>query len=428
MSPMTPARRARWPWIVWIAVVAAMLIAAASFFVVKVTARLPVAAVRIDVPASAVLTASRPETSIPVPSSGSFALSSSMPGEVASHAAGVVRPIGSVAKAMTALVVLNDLPLSPGANGPSRVMTEADVTLYHQAVAEGGSNLPVRVGEVLSERDLLLALLLPSADNIAESLAVWASGNRTAFIASLNATAAAMGMHSTHFADPSGISTKTVSTASDLVLLAEAVVANPTLAELVSVQQARLPDGTVLHNLDILLGKDPTWLGIKTGWTGAAGGCLLFAARKSFGSSSGVSVTVWGAVLGQPRARASDPAHPELGAAFAAAETASSSVLNSYSAVDLNQAMPAITGTVTTMWGDAAQTGLLANAKSDIVLVRSGAVLRFSLTKQSPSLPFGAGAIVGHVTGVLNATTSITWRVVATSGIDAPAWTWKLFH
>ncbi len=43
MSPMTPARRARWPWVVWIAVVAAMLIAAASFFVVKVTARLPVA-------------------------------------------------------------------------------------------------------------------------------------------------------------------------------------------------------------------------------------------------------------------------------------------------------------------------------------------------------------------------------------------------
>jgi D-alanyl-D-alanine carboxypeptidase (penicillin-binding protein 5/6) len=428
MSPMTPARRARWPWMVWIAVVAVMLIAAASFFVVKVTARLPVAAVRIDVPASAVLTATGPATPIPVPSAGSFALSSSMPGEVASHAAEVVRPIGSVAKAMTALVVLNDLPLSPGANGPSRVMTEADVTLYHQAVAEGGSNLPVQAGEVLSERDLLLALLLPSADNIAETLAVWASGNRTAFIASLNATAAAMGMHSTHFADPSGISTETVSTASDLVILAEAVTANPTLEELVSVHQARLPDGTVLQNLDILLSKSSTWLGIKTGWTGAAGGCLLFAARKTFGSTPGVSVTLWGAVLGQPRERASDPAHPELGAAFAAAESASAAVLNSYSAVDLNKAMPAITGTVTTAWGDTTQTGLLANAGSDVVLVRSGAVLRFSLTKQSPAVPFGPSTIVGHVIGVLNPTTSVTWRVVATSGIKAPSWTWKLFH
>ena len=184
---------------------------------------------------------------------------------------------------MTALVVLDALPLAPGANGPSRTMTGADVALYRQAVAEGGSNLPVRAGEVLTERDLLLALLLPSADNIAESLAVWVSGNRTAFIARLNATAAAMGMAHTHFADPSGLSIKTVSTAADLVLLAEAVTANPTLAELVAVQQVRLPDGIVLHNLDILLRKHAGWLGIKTGWTGAAGGCLLFAARKSFG-------------------------------------------------------------------------------------------------------------------------------------------------
>jgi hypothetical protein len=103
-------------------------------------------------------------------------------------------------------------------------------------------------------------------------------------------------------------------------------------------------------------------------------------------------------------------------------------VLNSYSAVDLNQAMPAITGTVSTAWGDATQTGLLANAQSDVVLVQSGAVLRFSLTKQSPAVPFGPSTIVGHVIGVLNPTTSITWRVVATSGISAPSWTWKLFH
>jgi D-alanyl-D-alanine carboxypeptidase (penicillin-binding protein 5/6) len=428
MSPMTPARRARWPWIVFLTVVAGMLIAAASFFLVKVTARLPAATVQIDVPASVLLTGSQAPVPIPIPSQGSFALNASMPGESASHAAGVVRPIGSVAKAMTALVVLHALPLAPGANGPSRTMTGADVALYRQAVAEGGSNLRVQAGEVLSERDLLLALLLPSADNIAETLAVWAAGNRPAFIASLNATASAMGMHSTHFADPSGISTKTVSTASDLVLLAEAVTANPTLAELVSVQQVRLPDGTVLHNLDILLGKNATWLGIKTGWTGAAGGCLLFAARESFDTTPSVSLTVWGAVLGQPPARASDPAHPELGQAFAAAESASSAVLNSYSAVDLNGAMPAVTGTVNTAWGDTTQAQSISNAGSDVVLIRSGAVLHFSITKEPLAVPFERSTVVGRVTGVLNATTSVTWRVIATTGINAPSWTWKLFH
>jgi D-alanyl-D-alanine carboxypeptidase (penicillin-binding protein 5/6) len=329
---------------------------------------------------------------------------------------------------MTALVVLHSLPLAPGASGPSRTMTAADVALYRQAIAEGGSNLPVRAGEVLSERDLLLALLLPSADNIAESLAVWASGNRAAFIANLNATATAMGMHSTHFADPSGISTRTVSTASDLVLLARAVIANPTLAELVAVQQVRLPDGILLHNLDILLGKNPTWLGIKTGWTGAAGGCLLFAARESFKTTPAVSLTVFGAVLGQPPARASDPEHPELGEAFASAQSAAVAVLNSYRAVDLNQVMPTITATIHTAWGDSTQGELIANAETDVVLVRSGAVLRFSFTKDPPSVPFESDTIVGHVIGVLTATTSITWRVVATSGINSPSWAWKLFH
>jgi D-alanyl-D-alanine carboxypeptidase (penicillin-binding protein 5/6) len=365
---------------------------------------------------------------IPIPSRGSFALSASVPGESASHAASVVRPIGSVAKAMTALVVLQALPLAPGMNGPSRTMTGADVALYRQAVAEGGSNLRVQAGEVLSERDLLLALLLPSADNIAESLAVWAAGNRNSFIANLNATAAALGMHSTHFADPSGISAKTVSTASDLVLLAKAVTANPTLAALVSVQQVRLPDGVVLHNLDILLGKDAAWLGIKTGWTGAAGGCLLFAARKSFGTTPNVSLTVWGAVLGQPPARASDPAHPELGEAFAAAQSASSAALDSYSAVDLNEAMPAVTGTVTTAWGDSTQAQVLSNPKSDVVLVQSGATLRLTASTLRPSGSIANGTVVGHIIGVLNATTSITWRLIADTTVPGPSWMWKLFH
>jgi D-alanyl-D-alanine carboxypeptidase (penicillin-binding protein 5/6) len=413
---------------VWIMVVAVMLIAVGSFFVVKLTARLPAATVSIDVPATGVLDGSRPPPPIPIPSKGSFALSASVPGEAASHAAGVVRPIGSVAKAMTALVVLHALPLAPGASGPSRTMTDADVALYREAVAEGGSSLRVEAGEVLSERDLLLALLLPSADNIAESLAVWSSGNRSAFIANLNATAAAMGMHSTHFADPSGISSKTVSTASDLVILAKAVTDSPTLAELVATQEVRLPDGIVLHNLDVLLGQDPMWLGIKTGWTGAAGGCLLFAARKSFDTTPGVSVTVWGAVLGQPPAAGSDPAHPELGAAFAAAESASAAALNSYSAVDLNEAMPTVTGTVTTAWGGTTQAELLPNAGSTVVLIRPGVVLRFTVTKVPTSGVFGRSAIVGHVTGVLNATTSITWRVVSATGINGPSWTWKLLH
>ena len=104
--------------------------------------------------------------------------------------------------------------------------------------------MPVSAGEQLSERDLLLALMLPSANNIAETLALRVSGSRDAFIAGLNAEASALGMASTHFADPSGYNPATVSTPGDLVKLARAALAVPALAAVVAARSATLPDGT----------------------------------------------------------------------------------------------------------------------------------------------------------------------------------------
>jgi D-alanyl-D-alanine carboxypeptidase (penicillin-binding protein 5/6) len=423
---MTAPRRPRWPWVVFGVVLGALLIVAASVVAVRLTAPLPHATVEIDTAATLALGGNAPGQ-IPVPSHGSFALSASTLGTIASANATVERPTGSVAKAMTALVVLDALPLPVGANGPSRTMTEADVQLYRQAAAEGGSNFPVRAGEELSERDLLLALLLPSADNIAETLAVWVSGNRTGFIARLNAKAVALGMDHTHYADPSGLSNRTVSSAADLVLLAKAVINNPALAALVALQQARLSDGTVLHNLDVLLQQQPGWLGIKTGWTGAAGGCLLFAARRSYGSQPAMSVTVWGAVLGQPAMTAPDPAHPELGAAFYEAQNAVAAVFNSYQTVDLTQSDPALTGSVSTPWGSTAPVELLPVEGTSTVLVRGPATVQLSVTMLEPNVPLRINAQVGQINGVLNGT-KVTWRVIVSDAIDAPSWWWKLVN
>jgi D-alanyl-D-alanine carboxypeptidase (penicillin-binding protein 5/6) len=418
---MAAARRPSWVWIVFAAVIAAMVITAGTFVALRLTAALPPATVSILVPAPAELDQDG-SRSIPTPGSGSFALATNLGGTVAARAATVVRPIGSVAKAMTALVVLAARPLSAGESGPSMTMSAEDVALYRQALAEGGSNLPVRSGEVFSERDLLLALLLPSADNIAESLALWVSGNRSTFIARLNATAASFGMHHTHFADPSGLSTGTESTASDLLLLARKVTANPALSNLVSTQKATLSNGTTLHNLDILLGQ-PGWLGIKTGWTGVAGGCLLFAAAMQYGS--GQTVEVWGAALGQPRSASSDPAHPELGAAFAAATSGTAAAFNSYEAVDLAELMPAVSGTISTPWGDGTSVALDDNV-TGWLFVRTGAVLTFRATSTSPAAPFKSGTTVGTVTGLLSGKTVVTWKVVSTGPVAAPSAWWKL--
>jgi D-alanyl-D-alanine carboxypeptidase (penicillin-binding protein 5/6) len=347
-----------------------------------------------------------------------------MDGSVATHDSSVERPIGSVAKAMTALVVLGVHPLAPGASGPSLTMTSADVVLYRLVLPQDGSAVAVRAGEVLTERDLLLAMLLPSANNIAETLAVWVSGSRTAFIAQLNAVAATMGMGHSHFADPSGFSVRTIATASDLVVLAKAVLANPALAELVATRQARLPDGTVLHNLDILLGRQPGWLGIKTGWTGAAGGCLLFAARDTYAPNQ--TVTVWGAVLGQPRSAAVDHAHPELGGAFAAARSAAMAALDGYVAVNLAGLLPAVSGIISTRWGGHARV-VLSEQRPDIRVVRAGATLRLTVTTLQPVAPFGSGVMVGRVDGTLNTDTLVTWPVVSSGAIAGPSLWWKLF-
>ncbi len=422
---MAVTRRARWPWFVWTAVVAVILVAAATFSAVRLTAPPPGATITIDAPAVLALGGS-PAPSIPMPRQGSFALATSIDGTVATRAASTERPIGSVAKAMTALVVVAALPLSPGGNGPSRTLTPADVALYRQAVAAGGSNIPVRSGEVLTERQLLLALLLPSADNIAESLAVWVSADRTAFIARLNATAGTLGMTHTHFADPSGLSRQTVSTAADLVLLARAVMANPALAQLVATRQAALPGGPAVTNLDILLTKQPGWLGIKTGWTGAAGGCLLFAASDAY--APGLVLTVWGAVLGQPPMRATDPGHPELGAAFAAAQSAVVAAFKRYVAVDLGSLSPVVTGSVTTAWGDATQV-VVAGHASDMALVRPGSSLRLTLIRVTrPVAPIGSGATLARLTGTAGANTSVTWQIVSRGAVPGPSLWWKLLH
>jgi len=420
---MAGARRTPWVWMVFVAVVGVVLIAAAVFVTVRITAALPRATVSIQSPTTLLVDRGAPPP-IPLPARGSFALATSLNGMVASRNPAVVRPIGSVAKAMTALVVLAAHPVTPGEPGPSVTLTGADVLLYRQAVAAGGSNLRVRAGEVLTERDLLLALLLPSADNIAETLAVWVSGNRPAFIASLNATATAMGMDHTHFADPSGLSVATVSSADDLVLLARAVIANPALAELVRVRQYTLPDRTILRNLDILLDKQSGWLGIKTGWTGAAGGCLVFAATMSYAPDR--AVTVWGAVLGQPPLRAGDPAHPELGEAFVAARNAAVAALAGYAAVDLGALSPAVSGSISTRWGGRSFVALARHA-TDVVLLHAGAKLRLDVVTLSPRAPIASGATVGEITGVLDANTSITWKVVSTSAVAAPSTWWKLF-
>src|SRR6185312_5296957 len=84
--------------------------------------------------------------------------------------------IASVAKVMTAYLVLRDHPLRPGEEGPTITLTDADVADTERRRGQQESIVSVAAGEQLTERQALQALLLPSANNIAAVLARWSSG------------------------------------------------------------------------------------------------------------------------------------------------------------------------------------------------------------------------------------------------------------
>jgi D-alanyl-D-alanine carboxypeptidase (penicillin-binding protein 5/6) len=325
------------------------------------------------------------------------------------------RPIASVAKVMTALETLRAHPLKDQFDeGAVLTMTDVDVADYKETVRNDGSSLPVVAGEKLTERQLLLGLLLPSANNFADTLARWVSGSVDAFVTRLNAAAQQMGMAHTHFVDPHGFSPDTVSSASDLVLLGKAVLANTPLSAVVATQQARLPDGTQIENLDSLLGTVPGWLGIKTGSTPLAGGCLLFAARRDVG---GGQVTLVGAVLHQT----------DLAAALDAARTAVESGFQGYGVVTTDTSPPAVTGQVTTKWGAMSSLHVATGGHAAVAL-RMGSVVQLSTTTRPVASGAAAGATVGTVAGTVDGVERFRWTVVLDSAVPAPDWTWMLLH
>jgi serine-type D-Ala-D-Ala carboxypeptidase (penicillin-binding protein 5/6) len=205
-------------------------------------------------------------------------------------------PIASVAKVMTAYVVLHDHPLRLGEDGPTITLTDDDVADTYRRGEQHESVVPIEAGERLTEREALLALLLPSANNIAAVLARWDAGSEAGFVARMNATAQSLGMTHTRYTDPSGYDDQTVSSAADQVRIVERAMRLPVFAAIVALPSATVPVAGTVHNTDTLLGHDG-FVGVKTGSDNAAGGCFAFRAIRWI---HGRRTTLTGVVLGQP--------------------------------------------------------------------------------------------------------------------------------
>ena len=178
-------------------------------------------------------------------------------------------PIASVAKVMTAYLVRKHYPLHAGDSGPRFVVGQRDVADTEIRRGEGQSIVDVRAGEELSERDALMAILLPSANNIAVFVAREVDGSVASFVAEMNHTAHALGMSHTTYTDPSGYDAGTVSTALDQLRLAQVVAEDTTLADMMATRSYSLPVAGEVTNTNTLLGQDG-FVGMKTGSDDAA--------------------------------------------------------------------------------------------------------------------------------------------------------------
>lgn len=226
-----------------------------------------------------------------------------------------VRPLASVTKLLSALVLLREHPLAPGQSGPLISFSSLDARAYRSDLKAGQSVLKVSAGEQLTELQALEAMLIPSADNVARVLARWSAGTEARFVQAMNVEAERLGLRNTHLAGPSGLNPQSVGTASDMLRLGAAVLANPVLRRIVAMPSVTLPVAGTVANYDSVLGRDGI-VGIKTGSMSAAGGNFVFAAEHRVG---GRTVTIIGAVLGTSGADALQRALDDATALVAAA-------------------------------------------------------------------------------------------------------------
>ncbi len=253
---------------------------------------IPAVAASPSVPTATTTAGSAP--TLPWPKVGAAAVGVSGLGLIATSGNEKAVPAASVAKVMTALLILEDKPLKKTDQGPSILITDQDVTTYQSEKSQQQSVVEVRLGEQLSEFDALQGLLIPSGNNLAFTLANWDAGTVDAFVAKMNKRAKALGMNHTTFADAAGVSPQTVSTPSDLVALGMTAMKQEVLAQIVATTDAKLPVAGTVYNVNYVLGQSGI-IGIKTGFLNPNAN-YLFAASATVG---GFTITMFGCVMGQ---------------------------------------------------------------------------------------------------------------------------------
>ncbi|UPT42573.1 serine hydrolase [Streptomyces sp. WAC00303] len=286
--PETPVRTAVRRVKIWTPLVLLLLIV---FAIVQVMRPLPEPS--LELTAKPTYTFEGGETKLSWPGQGQSAVMVDGVGSLGSEGAQKPAPIASVAKVMTAYVILQEHPLKGDAEGETITV---DQKAEDESKRPDESTAPLTKGQQLSQRQMLQLLMIPSGNNAARLLARWDAGSEDAFIDKMNDAAKKLGMTGSTYTDPSGLEKTTVSTATDQLKLAQAVMRNEVFRGIVDMPEIEIEgiDGKIYNNNNLLL--QPGVSGIKTGSSTPAGGNLLWSANTKV---DGKVLWIYGAVMGQ---------------------------------------------------------------------------------------------------------------------------------
>lgn len=320
------------------------------------------------------------------------------------------RPMASITKLITALVVLDAVPLADAADpGPTLTFDSADYALYDKYYVRGASIAEMPRGSSMSLHDAIATMLVPSASNYAEAVSTWAFGSQGAFLGAARRWLAAHGLANTTIVEPTGIDPRNTSTPSDLIALGRLAAAHPVVAPISAMPGLNLPGLDAMSNTNALLGAHGI-TGLKTGTLGESGSNLLYTATFDVGAAAPLSVV--GVVLGTSSREGAN--HAVL--------TLLESISDGFTQVPVAEAGEVV-GSYATPWGSSA----------DMVIGEDAAVFHWSDTPITVAMEttepstWADGETVGSITWTSGPHTASAPLVIEGT-IEPPTTWWRLTH
>lgn len=360
----------------------------------------------VELPVGSVST---PVASVTLPGTGGAAIAASDGEQIyAARELDTPRVLASITKVVTALVVLDAHPIAEGASGDTLTLTAADSALPARYRAINGTVAPAPQGTTITQRQVIELMMVRSANNYAETLAIWAFGSIDAYLDAARSWLDARGLDDITVGDSIGFSVQNTGTPRELIELARIALDNEVIATAASMPSVTVPGVGTFETTNLALGLTGV-NGIKTGTLDGFGANLLFSSEIDAGEQP---VEVVGVVLGLADQRA----------VATAVQTLISTASDDFHVVALAEPGTPV-ATYTSAWGDSAQ---LTVARAETVLVWGPTASRSAL--DAPPVVAGRAPPRGATLDVLIAgqrqSIALRWE----GEIEPPPLEWRLLQ